>query len=215
VNTPPVRPVRRKAPRDVRHQQLIEATIDVLVAKGFATLTVADVARAAGLSVGVVIFHFGAKEKLLKSTLEFLAEDYYGRLQAAMARAEATPAAQLSAILLADFDPDHFTLRALQAWIAFWGETQARPIYDEICAARDDQRLATITGLCKAVIAGGRYPIDLGLCVATLDALSEGLWLKAVNGAARVPIGEAINTSRQVIQASLAQLFPNHFPTGQ
>ena len=58
-------PPQRKATRDVRRQQLIEATIKVLGQKGYAATTVADVARAAGLSTGIVIFHFDSKDQLL------------------------------------------------------------------------------------------------------------------------------------------------------
>mgnify|MGYP001764514143 CR=1 FL=1 len=51
----------RKASKEVRKQQLIEATIRVLAVKGYAALTVADVAKAAGLSTGIIIFHFVSK----------------------------------------------------------------------------------------------------------------------------------------------------------
>ena len=44
----------RKASRDVRRRQLIEATIDVLAARGYASLTIGDVARRAGLSMGII-----------------------------------------------------------------------------------------------------------------------------------------------------------------
>ena len=52
---------QRKATRPVRRQQLIDSTIAVLARKGYAGLTVADVAKEAGLSAGIVIFHFNSK----------------------------------------------------------------------------------------------------------------------------------------------------------
>ena len=58
-------PSSRKASRPVRRQQLIDATIAVLARKGYSALTVADVAKTAGLSVGIINFHFESKEKLL------------------------------------------------------------------------------------------------------------------------------------------------------
>ena len=66
----------RKAARDVRRAQLIEATIAVLARKGYAALTVADVAKEAGLSPGIVIFHFTSKDELLAAVLSFLAAEY-------------------------------------------------------------------------------------------------------------------------------------------
>ena len=63
-NTP-----QRKATRPVRRQQLIDSTIAVLARKGYAGLTVADVAKEAGLSAGIVIFHFNSKDELLAAVL--------------------------------------------------------------------------------------------------------------------------------------------------
>mgnify|MGYP003488082671 CR=1 FL=1 len=77
----------RKASKEFRRQQLIDATIKVLAQKGYATLTVADVARQAGLSTGIIIFHFVSKDELLASVLRFLAEEYYHNWKRALAGA--------------------------------------------------------------------------------------------------------------------------------
>src|SRR5262245_10309114 len=63
-------PQGRKASKDVRRLQLIEATIDVMARKGYAGTTMADVAKQAGLSSGIVNFHFETKENLLAETLK-------------------------------------------------------------------------------------------------------------------------------------------------
>ena len=86
----------RKASRDVRRQQLIDSTIRVLGQKGYAALTIADVARAAGLSVGIIIFHFESKDRLLAAVLQFLAEEYRHHWEAAMEAAGQEPARRLS-----------------------------------------------------------------------------------------------------------------------
>ena len=65
----------RKQPRDTRRQQLIEATIATLAHCGYARMTLAEVTRRAGLSQGLVNFHFDSKERLLTETLLYLAED--------------------------------------------------------------------------------------------------------------------------------------------
>ncbi len=44
--------------------------------KGYAALTIADVAKQAGLSPGIVIFHFNSKDALLADVLRFLALEY-------------------------------------------------------------------------------------------------------------------------------------------
>ena len=52
----------RKASKETRRQQLIEATIDSLAKRGYSETTMADVADGAGLSRGIVNFHFESKE---------------------------------------------------------------------------------------------------------------------------------------------------------
>ena len=48
----------RKQPRETRRAQLIEATIEVIAARGYARITMSEVARVAGLAHGLVNFHF-------------------------------------------------------------------------------------------------------------------------------------------------------------
>ena len=66
----------RKASKEVRQLQLIEATIDSLAKRGYAETTMADVADGAGLSRGIVNFHFESKEKLLIATLQHMSDEY-------------------------------------------------------------------------------------------------------------------------------------------
>ena len=93
-------PQGRKASRPVRRQQLIDATIVVLGRKGYSALTVADVARTAGLSVGIINFHFESKEKLLAACLMYLAEEYYQNWKNALATPGTTVAEKLQLVIL-------------------------------------------------------------------------------------------------------------------
>ncbi|MEM9140903.1 MAG: TetR family transcriptional regulator, partial [Pseudomonadota bacterium] len=66
----PVNPrPRRKASRDVRRRQLIQATMEAIAEKGMTGATTAEVTRRAGLSMGIVSLHFESKEGLLTETL--------------------------------------------------------------------------------------------------------------------------------------------------
>ena len=66
----------RAATKALRRQQLIDSTIDSIAKRGFSGTTLADVADGAGLSRGIVNFHFKSKEMLLVETLRYLAEEY-------------------------------------------------------------------------------------------------------------------------------------------
>ena len=86
-------PLPRKASREHRKQQMIDATIETLARRGYAQTTMTDVAIASGVSHGLVNFHFGTKEKLLTETLLYLAAEYRENWRDAMAGAAPSPAA--------------------------------------------------------------------------------------------------------------------------
>jgi TetR/AcrR family transcriptional repressor of bet genes len=201
----------RKASKDIRRQQLVEATIGVLARKGYAALTIADVAREAGLSPGIVIFHFDSKERLLAASLQFLAEEYRRTWRTALSAAPATAAGRLGALLNADFDEAIFTPERLAAWIAFWGETQGRPVYDEICGPFDRERAQTTFDQCRALISEGGYGLDPELTARMLDALCDGLWYGMVSAAPALPPERAAEEARRAVALALAALFPRHF----
>ena len=92
----------RKASKETRRQQLIEATIDSLARRGYSETTMADVADGAGLSRGIVNFHFESKEKLLVATLQYMADEYSAHWRAALERSAGDSARQLAALVAAD-----------------------------------------------------------------------------------------------------------------
>ncbi|MFN0192176.1 MAG: TetR family transcriptional regulator C-terminal domain-containing protein [Aestuariivirga sp.] len=202
----------RKASKDVRRQQLIDATISVLARKGYAALTVADVAKAAGLSAGIINFHFDSKDGLLADCLQHLTNEFYRNWKANIERPGATTAERLRATLLGDFDDAVFSPDKLRAWIAFWGESQGRPVYEEISAAKDVERSRAVEAACAELIADGGYALDSAVITRALEAMLDGLWLDVVSTSTRSSHIESAANARQSIKAVLHSFFPKHFP---
>ena len=65
----------------------------------------ADVADGAGLSRGIVNFHFESKEKLLVATLQYMADEYSAHWRAALQKAGDDPARQLASAGRCRFRP--------------------------------------------------------------------------------------------------------------
>lgn len=208
VSDPPV-PDRtpRTLSRDLRRQQVIEATITTIAARGHARTTLTDVAREAGISHGLVLFHFGSKENLLSETLAFMAKEYHQNWQEALAAAGDDPATQLLALLDADFRPAITTTPRLAAWVAFWGEAQSRPMYQQHCGERDAEHTARMEAICAALVAEGGYPRDPVHAARILRLVTEGTWLDLMTDAKPYQIDEA----RRTVMSALALCFPRHF----
>lgn len=200
-------PPPRKASREYRRLQLIEATVETLARRGYAQMTLSDVAMTAGLSHGLVNFHFETKQKLLTATLLFLAAEYRDNWTSALAAAPASPAAQLGAMLMADFNERICTQSKLTAWCAFWGEAQSRPIYEEICGSSDLEYVSVLEGVCARLIATGRYRLDAVQVARVLRVTVEGLWLDLQTMASPYSREEAQRT----VYVCAAAFFPKHF----
>lgn len=203
------RPRPRKAARDVRRRQLIEATIDVLATRGYASLTISDVSRSAGLSLGIVNFHFDSKAVLLADTLKYLAVQYRDNWMAAVKQAGDDPAARLYAMTGADFDEDLCTPRTLQAWVSFWAEAQSRPAYDEVYGEEEAEYLQTLEAMCADLSSHGNYdrPQSGKLDARVINALTDGLWVAL----AHTPPGITRSQALSALHNCLAAFYPAHF----
>ena len=197
----------RKLSRAARRVQLIEATIEVLAIKGYARVTMSDVATQAGLSHGLVNFHFQSKDLLLAETLTYLADEYVQNWQSALSGSAPDPASQLDALIRADFRPELCTPQRLAAWCAFWGEAQSRPLYQEKCGANNAEYVTKLEGLCAALLgpAGNAERVARAIRVA-----SEGLWMDLVTQAEPYSVEEALQT----LLACAAAFFPKVFTKG-
>ena len=155
----------------------MEATLRSVARHGLNETTLASVSREAGLSQGVAVFYFESKDRLLAAAFRHHYEVYRGNWREAIAGAGDDPAAQLAAVTRADFSPVVFEREALAVWYAYWGEATARPIYARISTEFDRDRHDVVSAIC-ARAAG----CDLGRggeIATSIDALTDGLWLRA------------------------------------
>jgi TetR/AcrR family transcriptional repressor of bet genes len=196
----------RKLSRDARRTQLIEATIETLGKRGYSRTTLTEVANEAGLSHGLVNFHFQSKDRLLEETLQYLAEEYRTNWIAALAAAPTTPAGQLDAMIRADFNPPICTPARLSAWCAFWGEAQSRPLYQANCASNDEEYKRTMEDICTRLVAEAGYDQDPLLAARAIRVTSEGVWLDVMTSTE--PIGDG---GLATVLSCARAFFPRHF----
>ena len=197
----------RKASKEVRQLQLIEATIDSLAKRGYAETTMADVADGAGLSRGIVNFHFESKEKLLVATLQHMYDEYSAHWRAALQKAGDDPARQLQVLVWADFDRSICNKRKLAAWCAFWGEAKSRPTYQALSSSRDAYYQQVFIDLCATLKQSGGYAYEPQVMALALSAMLEGLWLRLMMGTEDT----TRETALQAANAFLAAAFPKHY----
>ena len=197
----------RKASRESRREQLIEATIETIAANGLARTTLTEVANAAGLSHGLVNFHFQSKDRLLAETLLYLSEEYRQNWTRALAAAGPSPAERLDALIRADYAPAISTSARLKAWCAFWGEAQSRPVYQETCGANDRAYVRELEEVCAALIAETGAPHDPTRVARILRLTIEGTWLDLITMTTPYSRDQALATAYDCASV----FFPDHF----
>ena len=205
-------PLPRKISRDQRRQQLIDATMRVLARKGYSQTTLSNVALEAGVSHGLVNFHFETKEKLLTETLLYMAEEYRANWTRYLSGADpASPAAQLDALLRADLDPQICKPSRLSAWLAFWGEAQGRPMYQDRAGANDVVYIQQIEAICARLTEEGQYGGSAVRMARILRLATEGVWLDMMTMKTPYDVVEGQAT----LFACATAFFPRHFgPAG-
>lgn len=197
----------RAATRALRRQQLIQSTIESIARRGFADTTLATVAAGAGLSRGIVNFHFQSKEQLLVETLRFLAGEYMGAWKRALANAGPSAAERLRALVAVNFDAAVCNRKKISVWFAFFGESKSRPMYRELCGAMDQEYFDAALTLCTTLVAEGDYDLDPRTITRGLSAMIDGLWLDQLT----TPESFHRDTAREAVALYLSRLFPRHF----
>ena len=198
----------RDALKEARKVQLMEATIDCIAARGFADLTLADVARAAGLSVGIVNFYFRSKDALLIETLRHLVNDYIQQTNENFRNAGTSAAAQIDAMIESDFHRTIANRKRVTVWYAFWGETRWRPEFLKICQELSDSfHQETREVFARLVVEGGYRDIDADVIARGFDAMIDGLWLDMLIN----PKAVERDAAKLVVRTFLAGIFPNEF----
>ena len=207
-------PQTLRAPRtlskDARRVQIIEATIATLAERGYSRATLTDVARRAGLSHGLLLFHFESKDRLLAETLDYLSDEYRSNWQAALAEAGNAPEEQLAALIEADFRAEVCRPDRLGAWCAFWGESQSLPLYQTRCGANDEAYMATLESICGRMNGEHGYSADPVKAARIIRVLTEGTWLDLMTLANPYSSAEALAT----VWTCTASLYPKHFGPG-
>jgi TetR/AcrR family transcriptional repressor of bet genes len=199
---------QRTAAKEVRQQQLIKATLSAVAKKGFAETTLADVAREARLSQGIINLHFRSKDKLLEETLRHLAAEYKQAWEKSLERAGARPADRLAALVELDFQRNVCERNKLAVWFAFWGEAKSRPTYRKLCAERDREYDEVLLAVCRELVEEGGYDaVDPAEVTDGLSAMSSGLWLDMLMS----PDGMTPEQARRICFSFLASVFPKHF----
>ena len=154
--------------------QLVEVTIDSLAEVGYVGTTLAEIARRAGVSPGLVAHYFDDKDGLLEAAFRTLARTLAARVRARLALAR-TPRGRVQAVIDTNLAPEEFDKRTGTAWLAFWGQVLHVRGLKRVQTAYQRRMLSNLRNDLRRLIPGE----DARSLAAMIAAMIDGVWLRA------------------------------------
>ena len=103
----------------LRRAALIDATIAEIGAAGSLDVTVAKIAKRAGMSSALAHHYFGGKDDIFLAAMRHVLAVYGFEVRTRLKRAE-TPRDRLRAIVEGGFAPSNFSAATVSAWLNFY-----------------------------------------------------------------------------------------------
>ncbi len=107
-----------------RRSALVNAAIDEIGEAGSLDVTVAQIARRAGMSAGLAHHYFGGKEQMLLAAMRHILAVFSGKVRDGLHEAKG-PHGRLEAVICANFEDHVFDRRKTSAWLSFYAMAQS------------------------------------------------------------------------------------------
>ncbi len=118
-----LQPIRQKKPsfiEEARRRQIVETAIQTIATQGFSQASLAEIARKAGISKGVISYHFAGKDELVEEILRSLLRQPAEFIKERVGRNE-TALDQLRAYIEANFEFMESHRDNFVALVDLWG----------------------------------------------------------------------------------------------
>lgn len=192
----------KKESEELRREQIIRAALQVATREGLEQLTVRLVAAEAGLSTGLVFFHFKSKEALLLALLDWLLDSLFENWEIPESL---SPAERLLTLLQFDLQDLHEYEQAstrLELFFAYWSIAIHDPAVNERIQQAMERTRQVLLLTAQAVIADDpdrfRQVTAEGL-VTVMLALVQGSAMQSILSNQRVDVEQILAVMRLLL----------------
>lgn len=156
-----------------RKAALVDAAIAAVGRSGTQDVTVAKIARDAGMSPALAHHYFGSKSQMLTAAMRHILATYGAAVRAALAGAG--PDMRAEAIVAASLNSAHFDQDTMAAWLNFYALALTEPDAARLLSIYHRRLRSNLTHALRPR-AGDQAP----RLAETLGALIDGVYLRAV-----------------------------------
>ncbi|MDP1668533.1 choline-responsive transcriptional repressor BetI [Phaeovulum sp.] len=157
----------------IRRAALVKATIEMVGDGGSLDVTVAQIARRAGMSSALAHHYFGSKEQIFLAAMRAILSIYAAEVRGALVVAEGH-AGRLRAIVHASFAPGSFRREAIGAWLNFYVLAQTAPEARRLLSVYQRRLHSNLMHDLKPIVGARAGGVARGL-----GALIDGVYIRA------------------------------------
>lgn len=166
---------------EARRKQIVDATISVIAETGYLNTSLAEIAKHADISKGVISYHFNGKDELIDETINTVLSDSYRYIKGQVQQAGDDHRAQLRTYIEASFDYMAANRSHFVALVDLWGSFssyEAKKAYNK--AAYDPCRRHLSTILEPAQKNGEFLTLPITPLASIIQAAIDGIMLQWV-----------------------------------
>ena len=197
---------KRRLRGEESRRLILQAAVDSMALEGLGRLTLDRVAERAGISRGLVVFHFKSKKKLVEEVLQYLSVQYSGGWYVIVAEKDEDDVSKLLRLIEYDirFACEH--QKYVSAWHAFWGDAKGNQLFHELVVPRDEAYAADMSRLIENISdAGGYDKQNLATITRGLVAMMFGVWTQLHLN----PGVDDCSVNTDAVRLFLRKMFPN------
>jgi AcrR family transcriptional regulator len=113
-----------------RQREILETALVIIAEDGYGNLTMRALARASGMKLGALQYHFSTRDDLLRALVDYIADELRERLDAATAGRDALSIRELAEFMLDDTVDEQYLTDML--WPQLWAMEQVEPLVSEL-----------------------------------------------------------------------------------
>lgn len=113
-----------------RKNEILQAAIKMIADEGYASLTMRALARACGIKLGTLQFHFRTSEDMLRALVDYIAKSYQRSFESLQGRDEPPDLREIVTFVLDDEAGD--ALCGDRLWPQLWAMQQVEPLVSDL-----------------------------------------------------------------------------------
>ncbi|MGG2097643.1 transcriptional regulator BetI [Acinetobacter haemolyticus] len=165
---------RRVKPEHVRREEIINAAFHVISEVGLSNTTIAQIAKKAELSTGIVSHYFGDKQGLINTCMQEMLNVLRQKTDQYKAEVDTHPESQIKAIIDSNFDISQVNKQAMRVWLDFWSASMHLPELGRLQRINDQRLYSNLKFYFLKLLDKEQASI----AARGLAALIDGLWLR-------------------------------------